>query len=106
MNDELLKLVEASKDWSFERITSSRVLCKGPCLVHFVLADPSNAANASSLTVYDGESTNGDLKFVLESKFANPCCTFPLPAYFRRGLYIDLTTNVESCTVQYLPLRS
>jgi len=105
MNEHLMNLIESSKELALDRITSSRMVCKGPCLVYFLLSEPVDVATALILTVYDGENDQGDLKLKIKTQYGSCCCSLHQPAYFRRGLYIDLTTNLSSCSVQYLPLK-
>lgn len=93
------------KEWIVERITASRMLCKGPCYLSYVHSDPTASGSAMAVDVYDGENDSGDLKFTINNVNVHPPLSLPRPAYFRRGLYIKLTSNAASVSVQYMPMR-
>jgi hypothetical protein len=105
MNPDLNIVIENAKEWIVDSITSSRCLCVGPCLFHFINAVPT-ATNASvTVKVYDGQNDQGTLKLHVHSQYSNPSCQFPEPCYCRRGLYVELGQNASGACIQYLPLR-
>lgn len=105
MNPDLDRVVEDAKEWQIDCFTTSRCLCVGPCLVQFVNVIATDVAAMVQIDIYDGQNNQGTLKCTVKSQYASPCCSFPRPAYFRRGLYINLTTNATGACVQYLPLK-
>jgi len=105
MNPELKRFIEDAKEWSLECITSSQCLCVGPCLYQGVNCQPTDVAAASVVTVYDGQSDQGKTKCIIKSQYACAFCCMPQPVFFRRGLYIDLTTNADGACVLFMPLK-
>jgi hypothetical protein len=105
MNPDLERVVENAKEWTLEEVAASRCLCVGPCLFQFIACVPTNVAAAVQADVYDGQDDQGNLKVTIKFQYACPCCKLPQPSYFRRGLYVNLTTNIGKAFVQYLPLR-
>lgn len=105
MNPDLERLVDDSKEWVLERVTESRCLCVGPCLFSSCLPVATNVNAALLIDIYDGQGDQGDLKCSIHQIYTFPCCSPPFPAYFRRGLYVNLTTNAAAACIQYLPLK-
>jgi len=105
MNPDLVRLVEDAKEWSLEKVVKSRCVCVGPCLVHWMIPVATNVSAALEVNVYDGQDDQGKLKITIAQIYTFPCCSLPEPAYFRRGLFVDLTTNASGLCIQYLPLR-
>lgn len=101
MYDDLIKL---SKNVSYERRTLDSVVCNGPAVV-FAVTLTSDQAGVADAIVYDGNGTSGDIKFDLacidDSHDHRP---FYPGVYFRRGIYIDIGSNVESVCIQFLPI--
>lgn len=106
MNPDLKAFVENAKEWQLERIIASRMICKGPCLFQFLSIEPTAKNLNAIVEVYDGENVTGDLRLVGCTFYCYGPYSLPNPSFFRRGLYIKLHTNVDSASVQYLPLRS
>lgn len=102
---DLKELVKNPKEWQLERTTVSRCICVGPCLFWFAHYEPSATQSDVEIKIFDGQSDQGDLKLSVLSLYGQPCIPLPGPAFFRRGLYVDLTTNCAAVTVFYLPLR-
>lgn len=105
MNPDLERIVNNAKEWQLELTTVSRMICRGPCLFQFLSIDPTDKAANASVSVYDGENDQGVLRLVGTTFYCYGPYVLPNPAYFRRGLYVTLAQNVDSCSVQYLPLR-
>lgn len=92
-----------SKEFSWAWVTADRLLSHGACELLFALL--TSSASAGSATIYDGESTSGDKIVTLEagaavSRHFNPA----KPVYCRRGLYVDVDTNVTGVFVQWREL--
>jgi len=92
-------------EYTLERIITSRCVSVGPCLLSFVLPEQTQLDGASQYKIFNGQSDQAPL--IIQQSFTYPYAPIPLqvPAYFHRGLYVDLTLNIASITVQYLPLR-
>lgn len=89
---------------SVDRITASNVITNRPCLVMSIcgigIAEISNV-----YTVYDGQSTTGNIKFrLVAGSYSADFRLFAEPIYFAHGIYVDFTTNGEEVCVQYLEL--
>jgi len=99
------EIVKDPKEWFLERTTISRCLCKGPCFFQFMNVEPSATQSDIQVYLYDGENTAGVLKIAIVCLYGHGALLLPQPAYFRRGLYVDLNSNAAAASLQYLPLR-
>jgi len=99
------ELVKDPKEWFLERITSSRCLCVGPCFFQFLNVEPTSTQSDVLIKVFDGQNDQGEHKVSISCLYGHGAILLPQPAYFRRGLYVDLTTNAGAASVQYLPLK-
>lgn len=99
-----LDLVNFSKDFQLERVTVDRIVCNGPCLVAGLVIASDGGGDADA-DVYDGHGTGGDKKLDLycADEETRPYSFMP-PAYFAKGLYVDIGTNCESVVVHYMAL--
>jgi len=97
--------VKDPKEWLLERITTSRCLCVGPCFFQFLNVEPSSTQSDILVKVFDGQNDQGDHKLSISCLYSHSPVPLPQPAFFRRGLYVDLTTNADAASVQYLPLK-
>lgn len=92
-----------SKDYSWAWVTTGRLLSHGPCelvFAHLVVGSANNYA-----FFYNGESTQGDSIVKLQAaqrtgRQFNP----KVPVYCERGLYVDLSNNVDGVFVQWREL--
>ena len=100
--EDLKELVKDPKEWILEYVDTSRCICVGPCLVQFVNPVPTATNATLILNIRDGQDINGRIKCSIKHQY--PCCAIPNPAYFRRGLFIELHTNAAAACIQYLPL--
>ncbi len=92
-------------DCIIERRTGSGMITPGPSLIFSITASPA-VAGASELKVYDGENATGNLLYDVIGATGDPeHVVFPLPLYFGRGIYVALTTNMGSVTIQYARYR-
>lgn len=86
-------------DWV--RITNDQKVSLTPCAVGSVVIT-SDGTGATSVTLYDGESTD-DPK-LLSVKAANGTTrvvNLNPPLITKRGLYVDLGNNADTCLIQY-----
>ena len=102
MFDEIIKL---SKAIQWERRTVDGVICNGPgILFHASLV--SNQAGVVDSILYDGNSTAGEIMFDMAAvDNASDRINLWPGRYFKKGLFIDIVTNVESVTVGFLPIK-
>ena len=95
-----------SKEYSWAWVTADRLLSAGPC--ELVSAYLVVSAGSTDTHLYDGENTSGNKVVTLESAAVtgHPFKP-PTPIYCRRGLYVDIGTNVTGCFIQWreLPRR-
>ena len=85
-------------------VTKDSVLSRGVCELLYALFVPSAAATAT-LTLYDGENTNGDKIVEFRTAESKGVPFSPkAPIYCRRGLYIDAIANVKGVFVQWREL--
>lgn len=97
-----------SKDYAWKWITASELLCPSACDFHYVLLTSLTENTPSSITLYDGENTQGTLIAIVES-LANRSTEFTpaKPIYCRRGLYVaNIVAGVEGALVQWRPRAS
>ena len=99
------ELVKDPKEWFLERTTKSRCLCVGPCFFQFLNVEPTSTQSDILVKVFDGQNDQGEHKLSINDLYSHSPVSLPQPAYFRRGLYVDLTTNAGAASVQYLPLK-
>ena len=95
----LLELVRLT---SSERIDSSRLVSSKPLWLMSVTVEADNAGNKTQCILINGETSSGEILFNLKAQYAHPTHCGCFPFYFNRGLYIDLTDNVNAVTIQYL----
>jgi len=98
-------VIKDPKEWFLERTTISRCLCVGPCFFQFLNVEPTATQSDILVKVFDGQNDQGDHKISISDLYSHSPISLPQPAFFRRGLYIDLTTNAAAASVQYLPLK-
>lgn len=88
---------------SWELLTSSRLLSRGPCELLFAYLIPSAATTDSYL--YDGVNTSGHkiTPLVAASATGTPFKP-PVPIYCRYGLYLAVGSNVTGVFVMWREL--
>lgn len=102
MFDEIIKLAKAIQ---WERRTASGLICQGPgILFHASLV--SDQAGVVDGIIYDGTSTAGNIMFDMAAvDDASDRLNLWPGRYFKKGLYVVGTANVESITVGFLPIK-
>lgn len=92
-----------SEEYSWAWVTADRVLSTGPC--ELVSAHLVVSAASTDTHLYDGKDTRGDKIVTLEAAAATGHPFKPrVPVYCRRGLYVDVGTNVTGVFVQWREL--
>lgn len=89
----------------YQRVTSDQCVSPNPVWVYSLVIS-SNGTDEADATIYDGESTSGDQVMTLfcnDEEMAQ--VIFPEPLYLRKGLYVDVGTNVNEVLVQYVTDR-
>lgn len=87
---------------SYERVTADQVVCPTPCLLYMAhLAGGSGGA--STAVIRDGHSTSADAVIDLAAPASGmDFVSFDPPILLKKGLYVDVGSNVTSVLVQYL----
>lgn len=93
-----------SKQYSWAWVTADQLLSHGPCELVYVYAVPDTAASAT-VDIYNGESSAGDKILGLKTAELRPLSIKPEPIYCRKGLYIDILTNIKGIFVQWRELK-
>ena len=89
-------------DTLYTRVAADQVVSTSPVYI-FAIVITSNGGGDADATLYDGEGT-GDPKIlgVYTVDEAMASLVFPTPLRTRRGLYIDVGSNVGEILVQYV----
>lgn len=89
-----------SKEFSWEWVTGSLLLHRGPC--ELVCAYLVPAAATTDTVLYDGTDTAGRPIVTLKAAAVtgHPFKP-PVPAYCRAGLYVSLSSNATGVFVQW-----
>jgi len=89
----------------FLRVAADQVVSTSPVHI-FSLTITSNGSGEADAVVYDGEST-GDPQIVnlYTVDEAMSQLVFPIPLQTRRGLYVDIGSNVSEVLIQYVNLK-
>jgi len=89
-----------SKEYSWAWVTADRLLTNLECELVWAYLVPSAATTDTVL--YDGVNTTGDPIVTLESAAVTGHKFSPKePVYCRKGLYVDVGTNVTGVFVQW-----
>lgn len=89
-----------SKQYSRHWVTADAVLAEKECELIYAYLVPS-AANADA-TLYDGENTTGDIIATLKSAvITGHEFRPPAPIYCRKGLYVDVGSNIAGMFVMW-----
>ena len=89
-----------SKSVSRQWVTADALLAEKECELLYAYLVPS-AANAD-VSLYDGENTTGSLIATLkEAAVSGHEFTPPVPIYCRKGLYIDVGSNVTGVLIMW-----
>lgn len=93
-----------SKEYSWEWVTADRLLSHGPCELIYALL---SLRGAGSATIYDGESTSGNVVAILQDPVGGEVVHLvpPQPLFCPRGLYVDVGSHVDGVLVQWRELK-
>jgi len=93
-----------SRLYSWAWVAADQLLSHGPC--ELISAYLVVSAASTDTHLYDGDNTRGDKIATLESAVAtgHPFKP-PVPVYCRRGLYVDIGSNVTGLFIQWRELE-
>jgi len=96
--------MRASKEFSWAWVTADGLLSHGPCELVSAYLVPSAATTDTVL--YNGENDQGDPIITLKAATVRIMPFNPKePVYCRRGLYVDVGSNVSGIFVQWRELK-
>ena len=101
-NEYASGLLELSRLATTELITASRLVSAKPVWLLFVSFCPTDGAALYEGSLQDSETTLVDTLIDAEAQYGQCKAQLHTPMYFNKGLYVTLTTNMKSITVQYL----
>jgi len=90
-----------SEKYSWKWVTKDTLLSEGPCELVSAHLVP-DAAGTSTAIIYNGQDTSGEIvmSFRGNGGYHTPFQP-PVPVYCRKGLYVDVTSNVRGILVQW-----
>jgi len=98
-------LETAKKYWKlfeFETTKVDKKLCNKGCFVsHVTLV--SDGGGAADAILRDGHDTGGETKITLSATTSGrDNRPYSMPVHFRKGLFVDVGSNVKAVEVQFL----
>lgn len=93
------------KRLEYTRVTVDKKVCNRPCFLYaaHLVADTVGAATA---VIRDGHDTGGEAVVDLATlTSSNDPRRFDPPIYLKKGLYVDVGSNVTSVLVHFMPTR-
>lgn len=92
-----------SQEYSWTHVTDDQLLSTGPCELVYASIAVGSANNKA--TFYNGVGTNNPIVVILQTA-ARTSVDFnpPKPVYCSKGLYVDLTSNVDGLFVMWREL--
>lgn len=97
--DDLLIL---AKRCAAEFITTSRVVTSRPCFVFGAIITPTDSDLVSQIILRNGETVLSEILISFKARYSYPLHYACPPVHFNKGLYVELTTNADGLTLQYL----
>ncbi len=89
-----------AKEYAWRFVTEDSVLSTKECDLHYASLEPSAAA--ADVTLYDGIDTTGVKVVALQASTKTNLEFRPRKSiYCRRGLYVDVGSNVTGVLVQF-----
>ena len=93
-----------SKDVQWRFCTTDQLLSYGPC--ELVYANLVVSAASTDSYLYDGENASGTrIVPLVSAAVTNMPFAPPVPIYCRKGLYVDVGTNVTGILVAWRDLK-
>ncbi len=95
------------KQVAWESVHEDRLLSAVPCFI-FAMSIHSDGGGEADAIVYNGQAADPDNDhfqlFCADERYRQSAWMPPL--FFHKGIYVDIGTNVDSVTIQYLPWHS
>ncbi len=93
VESELFKALARARSASWKWITADELVTPNPCILSYVILTAKN--NNCTLTMHDGQDTNGEVIAVLETT-ANQSRPFAFHDHIqtKQGLYVNLSGDV------------
>lgn len=101
MNEYAKAILDLSKSCSIRRLTASGVVSARPCYVFFISSCPNNGGLVYEGAVHNGETSSAEVLIDIKGLYGQNKDNPPLPMYFNKGIYLALTANLTSITIQY-----
>lgn len=93
------------KELDHELVAADKKVCNGPCFLYGA-ALVSTTGGASTAVIRDGHDTSGDPAVDLAAlTSSNDPRMFDPPIYLKKGLFVDIGSNVTSVLVHFLRAR-
>ena len=92
-----------SKAVGYARLTADSLVSQGPCFL--ISADLiASAVGAATAVIRDGNDANSEAVVDLTAVTSySDSRTFDPPIFLKRGLFVDVGSNVAAVLVRYLP---
>lgn len=105
MYGDLETMEDYWKRLEHDLVTADKRVCNGPCFL-YAAQMVGGTGGASTAVIRDGHDTGGDARIDLAAATSsNDPRNFDPPLYFKKGLFVDVGSNVTSVLVQFLPAR-
>jgi len=93
------------KELEHDRATADKKSCNRPCFLYAAHLTADAVGPATAL-IRDGHDSNGDIKLDLAALTSSKDNrNFDPPLYLKKGLYLDVGSNVTSVVVHFMPER-
>lgn len=102
MNEFAKAILDLSKACSTRRVTASGMVSSKPCFIFAISGCPTDPGVAFLAEVHNGETSSAEVLMDMATHYREARVYPYIPLYFNRGIYLALTTNVKSITIQYL----
>lgn len=101
-NEFASRLLEFSRLATTEYVTASRVISARPCWLLCAVVTPEAPENGSIVYLRNGETALSEILYNYQGQYAHPTHCSPVPVYFNRGMYAEISTGAKAITLQYL----
>ena len=101
-NEFAAGLLELSRLAVTERVSSSRRISSKPVWLIQAIPEADNTDNVFASKLINGETSSAEVLVYLRGRYGNPVVNGAFTIYFNRGLYVELTDNLNAVTIQYL----
>ncbi len=105
MYGDLESMEEYWKQLEHDLVTADKKVCNRPCFLYAAQL-VGGTGGVSTAVIRDGHDTGGDSAVDLGATTSgNDSRNFDPPIYLKKGLYVDVGSNVTSVLVHFLPAR-